>query len=162
MPALLLSEVNDEVVAQLSIEQLLSNPLVDPRRHLDLERVQQYAQMLDELPPIAVFRLEDQTLLLVDGYHRVAAAQKAGRTTIDADIREGTRADAVTLAAAVAVRERGFSEEQAREAIRRYSGSRWPTQIVDARSTLQSIQCAHLGLPSGTSAYIGRIHMMAS
>jgi len=36
--------------------------------------VQQYVQMLDELPPIAVFCLEDQTLLLVDGYHPVAAA----------------------------------------------------------------------------------------
>jgi ParB-like chromosome segregation protein Spo0J len=84
--------------------------------------------MLDELPPVAVFRLEDQTLLLVDGYHRVAAAQKAGRTTIDADIREGTRADAVKLAADVAVRERGLSDEQAREAIKRHSGRHWPTQ----------------------------------
>jgi ParB-like chromosome segregation protein Spo0J len=98
------------------------------RRTLDLDRVQQYVQMLDELPPIAVFCLEDQTLLLVDGYHRVAAAQEAGRTMIDADIREGTRADAVTFAADVAVRERGFSDEQAREAIKRYSGRRWPTQ----------------------------------
>lgn len=84
--------------------------------------------MLDKLPPVAVLRLDDQTLLLVDGYHRVAAAQKAGRTTIDANIREGTRADAVKFAADVAVRERGFSDERAREAIKRHSGRRWPTQ----------------------------------
>jgi hypothetical protein len=71
VPALLLSEVNDEGVAQLSIEQLLGSPLVDPRRHLDRERVQRYAQMLDELPPIAVFSLEDQTLLLA----RTSASQ---------------------------------------------------------------------------------------
>jgi hypothetical protein len=58
-------------VARLSIQQLLSNSLVDPRRHLDLDRVQRYTRLLDELPPITVFRLEDQTLLLVDGYHRV-------------------------------------------------------------------------------------------
>jgi hypothetical protein len=32
------------------------------------------------------------------------------------------------FAADVAVRERGFSDEQAREAIKRYSGRRWPTQ----------------------------------
>jgi hypothetical protein len=128
MPVLLLPEVNDEGVAQLSIEQLLGSPLVDPRRHLDVERVQRYAQMLDELPPVAVFRLEDRTLLLVDGYHRLAAAQKPGRTMIDADIREGTRADAVKFAADVAVRERGFSNEQAREAIKRHSARRWPTQ----------------------------------
>jgi hypothetical protein len=37
MPALLLPEVNDEGVAQLSIEQLLGSPLVDPPRGLDLD-----------------------------------------------------------------------------------------------------------------------------
>ena len=52
----------------------------------NLDRVQRYTQLLDELPPITVFRLEDQTLLLVDGYHRVAAAQEAGRATVDAEI----------------------------------------------------------------------------
>jgi hypothetical protein len=115
-------------VARLSIQQLLSNSLVDLRRHLDVDRVQRYTQLLDELPPITVFRLEDQTLLLVDGYHRVAAAQEAGRATVDADIRAGTRAEAVQFAAEVGVRERGFSDEQAREAIKRYSGGRGPAQ----------------------------------
>jgi hypothetical protein len=65
------SDEDDGDVARLSIQQLLSNSLVDPRRHLDLDRVQRYTRLLDELPPITVFRLEDQTLLLVDGYHRV-------------------------------------------------------------------------------------------
>ena len=115
-------------MARLSIQQLLSNSLVDTRRHLDLDRVQRYTQLLEELPPITVFRLEDQTLLLVDGYHRVAAAQEAGRATVDAEIREGTRAEAVRFAAEVAVREGGFSDEQAWEAIKRYSGGRWPAQ----------------------------------
>jgi ParB-like nuclease domain len=120
------SDGDDGDVARLSIQQLLSNSLVNPRRHLDLDRVQRYTQLLDELPPITVFRLEDQTLLLVDGYHRVAAAQEAGRATVDAEIREGTRAEAVRFAAEVAVREGGFSDEQAREAIKRYSGGRRP------------------------------------
>jgi len=122
------SDEDDGDVALLSVQQLLSNSLVDPRRHLDLDRVQRYTQLLDELPPITVFRLEDQTLLLVDGYHRVAAAQEAGRATVDADIRAGTRAEAVQFAAEVAVRQGGFSDEQAREAIKRYSGGRWPAQ----------------------------------
>ena len=38
--------------------------------------------MLDQ--PVTVFELEDHTLLLTDGYHRVAAAQHAGRTVVDA------------------------------------------------------------------------------
>jgi ParB-like chromosome segregation protein Spo0J len=122
------SDEDDGDVARLSIQQLLSNSLVDTRRHLDLDRVQRYTQLLEELPPITVFRLEDQTLLLVDGYHRVAAAQEAGRATVDAEIREGTRAEAVRFAAEVAVREGGFSDEQAGEAIKRHSGGRWRAQ----------------------------------
>lgn len=113
-------------MSQLSIDQLLDCPWVDPRRHIDLERVQRYSQLLEELPPVTVFRLEDQTLLLVDGYHRVAAAQLAGRTTVSAEIRQGTRADAIKFATELAAQEHGLTNKQAREAIKRYSGGRWP------------------------------------
>ena len=88
---------DDGEMAQLPVEQLLKSSLVDPRRHLELDRVQRYSKLLDELPPVTVFRLEDQTLLLADGYHRLAAAQQAGRSTAKAEIREGHkgRRDAV-------------------------------------------------------------------
>ena len=119
---------DDGEMAQLPVEQLLKSSLVDPRRHLELDRVQRYSKLLDELPPVTVFRLEDQTLLLADGYHRLAAAQQAGRSTVKAEIREGTRADAMRFATKVAARERGISDEQAREAIRRRSGGRWSGQ----------------------------------
>jgi hypothetical protein len=119
---------DDGEMAQLPVEQLLKSSLVDPRRHLELDRVQRYSKLLDELPPVTVFRLEDQTLLLADGYHRLAAAQQAGRSTVKAEIREGTRADAMQFATKVAARERGISDEQAREAIRRRSGGRWAGQ----------------------------------
>lgn len=78
--------------------------------------------MLDRLPPVTVFVLEDHTLLLADGYHRVAAAQHAGRSTIHADVRIGTRAQAVQFAIDVATVERGISADQARKAILRHSG----------------------------------------
>lgn len=114
-------------MSQLSIDQLLASPLVDPRRHLGPDRVQRYSEILDVLPPVTVFRLEeDGSLLLADGYHRVAAAQTAGRTIVEADIREGTRADAMRFATDLAARERGVSGDQAREAIKRYSGGQWP------------------------------------
>jgi ParB-like chromosome segregation protein Spo0J len=115
-------------MTELSIKQLLDNPLAEPRRHLDKDRVKRYVQLLDDLPPVTVFRLEDGTLLLVDGYHRVAAAQLGKRTTVLADIREGTRAEALNFAAATAVRERGSSDQQARDAIKRYSGRQWPAE----------------------------------
>ena len=110
---------------QVPIEQLLSSSLVDPRRHLDPERVQRYSQVLDELPPVAVFRLPDQTLLLADGYHRMAAAQARGRATLNADIREGSRADAMQFVTEVAVRERGLSPREVRGGDKAPQRSRW-------------------------------------
>lgn len=48
-------------------------------------------------PPI--FVVEDgDNLWLVDGFHRLAAAQKLGRKTIDANVREGTLEEAQWLA----------------------------------------------------------------
>jgi ParB-like nuclease domain len=65
---------------ELEITRLLGESPANPRRHVDQDRVRRYAEVLDHLPPVTVFALEDQTLLLVDGYHRLAAAQQAGRT----------------------------------------------------------------------------------
>jgi ParB-like chromosome segregation protein Spo0J len=106
---------------ELEIKRLLTESPTDPRRHLDQNRVRRYAEMLDQLPPVIVFALEDQTLLLVDGYHRVVAAQQAGRTTVRADVRLGTKAEALQFAVDVAQAEVGVSADQARDAIRRYS-----------------------------------------
>jgi ParB-like chromosome segregation protein Spo0J len=107
---------------ELEITRLLRESPADPRRHLDQDRVRRYAEVLDHLPPVTVFTLEDQTLLLVDGYHRVAAAQQAGRMTVRAEVRVGTKAEALQFAVDVAQVEAGVSAEQARQAIRRYSG----------------------------------------
>jgi hypothetical protein len=114
--------MHDERVVDLYIRQLLKQSPADPQRHLDQDRIRRYAALIDDLPPITVFRLEDQTLLLADGYHRVAAALEAGRTTVRAEVRTGSRADALQFAVDVAMRERGVSEDQARAAIRYYSG----------------------------------------
>jgi hypothetical protein len=107
---------------EVEIELLLEESPADPRRHLDQDRVRRYAELLDQLPPVVVFELADHTLLLADGYHRVAAAQLAGRTAVQADMRVGTHEQAVQFAIDVARAECGISADQAREAIRRYSG----------------------------------------
>jgi len=114
-----------EGVVELPIKQLITCPLVDPRRHLDQDRVRRYSALIDQLPPVTVFRLlEDQTLLMVDGYHRVAAAQLAGRTSVQAEIRAGTKTDAMQYAVDLAAHERGATDTEARAAIRRYTGRR--------------------------------------
>jgi hypothetical protein len=46
---------------------------VDARAHVDAARVARYAQLAPPAPPVIVFETLDERLL-IDGYHRVAAA----------------------------------------------------------------------------------------
>ena len=69
-----------------------------PRAHLNPETVTEYANaMADDgcvFPPVTVF-YDGADYWLADGFHRVAASKEAGFADIDADIRQGTRRDAV-------------------------------------------------------------------
>ena len=73
------------------------------------------------MPPVVVFDTGNERIL-VGGHHRVAAAQRLGRTEVEAEVRPGTRADALAYAVALAGRERGISEAEALTAIGRFSG----------------------------------------
>jgi hypothetical protein len=110
-------------VAELPIGDVLANPLVDPAVHLDPDRVRAYVLALNAAPPVVVFDTGDG-LVLADGYHRVAAARYRGATTIKAEIRVGTREDALHYAAATVAREQGMPIEDALATIER--------QLVDA------------------------------
>lgn len=59
---------------------------------LDQDRVELFRSRLDELPPVLVFDTP-RGLFLVEGHHRLAAAQLSGRETIEAEIREGSYKD---------------------------------------------------------------------
>lgn len=69
---------------------------------LDAETVAAYATIFaegGEFPPVVVFRDErNGALYLADGFHRVAAARKAGLTEIAAEVRPGGLAGAVEYA----------------------------------------------------------------
>jgi hypothetical protein len=108
----------------VSIHDLDMNLLVDSEAHLDLERVERFTIVLDELSPVVVFDTPEG-LLLADGYHRVRAAERLGRVTVEADVRRGSRSDALRYAAAVAATERGITEAEAIEHIKKRSGDRW-------------------------------------
>jgi hypothetical protein len=108
---------------QLRIADLFANSPIDPEAHLDHERVKRYAEMLDTLPPVVAFDTEEG-LLLVDGYHRVAAARQRGLEMVEAEVRRGSRHDALMYAARVAAAQQGISPEDAAAYIRRRSQSR--------------------------------------
>jgi hypothetical protein len=105
---------------RLRIADLLAAAPVEPHEHLDPARVERYAGMFDDLPPVTVFETPGG-LLLVDGYHRVAAARRLGLETVDAQMRRGSRRDALRYAATAGAAERGISPEEAASYIERRS-----------------------------------------
>ncbi len=78
------------------------------------------------VPPVVVFDT-DEGLRLVDGYHRAEAARRAGRKTIEAEVRAGSWREAMRYAAQVSRRPRAQPDEemlqereQARENVKRF------------------------------------------
>src|SRR5437667_11829090 len=76
-------------MVRLKIVDILETSPVDPEGHLDPERVEGYRRSIDLLDPVVVFETEDG-LLLADGYHRIAAAVREGRATIEGEVRKGS------------------------------------------------------------------------
>ena len=105
-------------VPRLRIDDLLAAAPIDPEAHLDAARVERYARTLEDLPPVLVFETA-QGPLLVDGYHRVAAARRLELETIEAEVRRGTRREALCHAAWLGAAEHGISFEQATAHIER-------------------------------------------
>jgi hypothetical protein len=97
---------------RLRIADLLANAPTDPEAHLDPARVERYALMLDDLPPVVVFDSPEGPLL-ADGYHRLAAARRLGLETLEAEVRAGSRHEVLRYAAAVGGAQRGISPEEA-------------------------------------------------
>jgi ParB-like chromosome segregation protein Spo0J len=118
----------------LRIDDLLANAPVDPEAHLDAERVERYAGRTEALPPVVVFDTEEG-LLLADGYHRVAAARRRGLETIEAEVRLGSRQDALRYAARVGAAQRGISPEEAASYVRRRSQRRRGLEALTFRTS---------------------------
>ena len=112
------------MVTQVEIAALLAHAEADPAAHLDADRVVACVRAGDAVPPIVVYETPEG-LLVADGHHRLAAARQRGLTTIAADVRTGTRSDALRYAAATAAAARGISVADAMERIRHHSGDRW-------------------------------------
>lgn len=104
----------------IRIDELIIDPDIQlGERKLDDGTVQNYSIALSnnaKFPPIVVFS-DGTDNWLSDGFHRVKAAQRLGLVTIDADVREGTKQDAIVYAAIANVANgRPMSAAQKREA----------------------------------------------
>jgi ParB-like nuclease domain len=84
----------------LRLDQLVLLNELQVRVQLDPETVREYTQLFRDVPadkctcpPITVYRHED-AYVVSDGFHRVTAAKRAGRTTLNAYVHTGTLDDA--------------------------------------------------------------------
>ena len=111
----------------LRIADLLTNVPIDPEAHLNAAKVERYAEMLDALPPVVVFDTKEG-LLLADRYHRLAAARRRGQETVEAEVRLGSRRDALWYAAKVGAAQRGISPADAASYIKRRSRDCWSSE----------------------------------
>lgn len=82
---------------KVAISQIRLDGGTQTRAEIDLAVAADYADRFREgvtFPPVVVF-YDGSTHWLADGFHRVTGAKSAGLAEIDADVRQGTRRDAI-------------------------------------------------------------------
>ena len=87
-------------IVELEIDNLVLDPNLYLRDRLDDFTVERYADSWQRLPPVTVFQVEG-SYLLVDGYHRHAAAVMLGHNMIQAELMHGSFTEALDFAASV-------------------------------------------------------------
>ncbi len=87
----------------IRIDSLRRDGGTQPRATLDPDTLAHYSERMlagDVFPPVAVFH-DGADHWVWDGFHRLGAADAIGRTEIEADVRQGTLADAQWFSASV-------------------------------------------------------------
>ncbi len=90
---------------EVPLDDITRDETLQPRDGLKDAHVRAIQTALEsgvEMPPVVLYQLGD-TLALVDGWHRFAAHQRAGKTKISADLYDGDRDDAIAHAGAANV-----------------------------------------------------------
>jgi hypothetical protein len=88
-------------IRPIALDEIRIDECVQARAKIVPEVVDEYAVAMrkgDEFPPLVVFQ-EADTSILADGFTRHAAAKRAGRTSINCDVRPGGLRDAMLFAA---------------------------------------------------------------
>ena len=91
------------VAMELSIDKIRMDAGTQPRACLNNDVINEYASAMtagEQFPPVVVF-YDGKVYYLADGFHRVNAAIACTKTKIEADVRQGTRRDAVLYSVGV-------------------------------------------------------------
>jgi uncharacterized ParB-like nuclease family protein len=94
-------EVFDMTIKHIAVEAIITEGL-QARAAIDPATVREYAEAATEgkatLPPIVVYCHTAGQFWLADGFHRLAAAKQTGQKKIAAEVRQGSRTDALRCA----------------------------------------------------------------
>ncbi len=83
---------------KLQVRDIIADNTIDIRDRMDETTILEYIDIFDRLPAITVFDTPEG-YLLADGFHRLSAAERLGRNEIEAEVKTGTRDDALEFAA---------------------------------------------------------------
>ena len=84
-------------MVRLAVDRIRTDGATQPRAAIHEPTVAEYAEAIEAgvvLPPVTVFG-DGTTYWLADGFHRLAATKRIGCLDIEADLRQGTRRDAM-------------------------------------------------------------------
>jgi protein gp37 len=90
------------VTEYIKIDVIARDPEIQAREEMNQDTLTQYSEDWIagiEFPPVLIF-FDGQTYWLADGWHRVQSAEDAGLESVPAEIRQGTRDDALWEAVA--------------------------------------------------------------
>lgn len=118
-------------IESVKIALITKDAKLQVRNKLNASAVKRYANLMKagtKLDPIRIARVDDM-LLLVDGWHRLAAHDELRRTFVDAEVISATRHQAVWMAASANL-EHGLQLKSAelRNVFRAYISSRQHSQ----------------------------------
>ena len=91
----------DEQVIVLKHDQITADASTQSRVALDEQTIEKYKEMMlagEEFPAIEVF-FDGKTYWAADGFHRLAAAERAGKEGIAANVHKGDKTDAIIYSA---------------------------------------------------------------
>lgn len=87
-------------MAEVKLSDITADDDLQPRALIKSAVVDEYAEAMqrgESFPPVTLFK-DGAAYWLADGYHRFKAAQKAGIESLSAEIRSGTKLDALKFA----------------------------------------------------------------
>jgi hypothetical protein len=114
---------------EIRLNEIRMDGSTQPRSNIDLFAVSQYADEMRsgaQFPDVILF-YDGSDFWLADGFHRVQAAVDAGLNAINADVRQGTRRDALLFSAGANVSQgmRRTKEDERRAALTLLNDKEW-------------------------------------